>query len=339
MKAAVYYGLGDIRVEEREIPSPGPGELVFQVKACGVCGTDVHIFHGDEGSAEVTPPVILGHEAAGVVYSVGEGVTGFVPGDIVVHDPNELCGACFYCLRGIGHFCTNKKSYGTTFNGAFAQYCCVGAKSCYKVSGKRGFEEYAMGEAVACCLHGIDLCKISPGHNVVIIGGGGIGLLMLQLAKLAGAVQTIVIEPVAAKREAALKLGASGVIDPFNENVKHRLKELGMPEPNTVIECAGLGQTVEMAIDIAGICGMVMLFGLTPPACEVTIKPFVIYQKEIHITASFINPYTIGRAIDIIESGVLDVKSLIANRLPLEGLQGALSDDNLRGEGKIIIIP
>ena len=114
---------------------------------------------------------------------------------------------------------------------------------------------------------------------------------------------------------------------------------MGIPEPDAVIECVGSGETMESAIELVGPCGTVMLFGLAPPDCRISISPFQIFLKEIHVTASFINPYTIGRAIGILESGRVDVKSLIAHRLPLEELKRALDDGKLRADGKVVIVP
>lgn len=339
MKAAIYHDIGDIRIADIEQPVPGPGEVLMRVKACGVCGTDLHIYHGDPGAAEVHPPTVLGHEAAGVVEAIGEGVTSVQPGDTVVLDPNETCGKCKHCLTGKAHYCTSMKGYGTTLNGSFAEYMKAGEKAFYKTTGKLSFEEYSMSEPVACCLRGIDKCNIRPGHHVVIIGAGGIGLLMLQLAKMNGASRILVVEPSEPKRKLAEKLGATVTMNPMTEDIKHVLIDSGMPEPDTVIECVGKGATIETALDIIGPCGTVMMFGLTSPDCVVPMKPLEVFFKEINITSSFINPYTMGRAVDIIESRSIDVKSLIETVLPLDDLVRALTDEELRAKGKIIIKP
>ena len=197
MKSAVFYGKGDLRVEESRKPVPGEHEVLIQVKACGVCGTDVHIYEGDEGAAEVTPPTILGHEFAGVVAEVGSKVSRFKPGDRVCVDPNRPCGACTPCRDGLAHYCEHMIGYGTTVNGGFAEFCAVEESQVYLLGENTTFEQGAMAEPVACCLHGIDLCGIRPGHQVVVIGGGMIGLLMLQLARLSGAAKVALIEPVA----------------------------------------------------------------------------------------------------------------------------------------------
>lgn len=338
MKAARYYAKQTIKVEEVPTPQAGTGEVVVQVKACGVCGTDLHIYEGQGGSAEVVPPLTLGHEAAGIVHQVGPGVTRVVPGDIVALDPNELCGACPYCLEAKGHYCNNKKCYGTTYDGAFAEYIKVNAKALYPVSGRYSFEEYAMLEPLACCLHGIDLCQIQPGNKVVVIGGGGIGLMMVQLAFLAGAARVVLLEPVKEKRSMGEQFGAVG-IDPIGKDLEAELSRLGIKEPEVVIECVGRGDTILQAIDLVGPCGTVMMFGLTPPDCEIPVKPFEVFKKEIRITSSFINPYTMGRAVELLEGGRVDLKSLIATTLPLDSIVEALTNEELRRKGKIVILP
>ena len=227
MKSAVFYGKHDLRVEESAKPAVGRRDVLINVKACGVCGTDVHIYEGDKGAADVTPPTILGHEFAGVVEAVGSDVAGFKPGDRVCIDPNHPCGCCEPCRDGINHYCEHMTGYGTTVNGGFAEYCSVDMQQVYKLGDHTSFEQGAMTEPVACCLHGIDMCNIKPGSTVVVIGGGMIGLLMMQLAKNAGATKVVLLEPVESKREVALKLGADLAIDSIHEDVPARLKQEG----------------------------------------------------------------------------------------------------------------
>ncbi len=339
MKSAVFYGQHDLRVEQREMPAPGPGEVQIQVKACGICGTDVHIYEGDKGAAEVHPPTILGHEFSGVVTATGSDVERFRAGDRVCIDPNGYCGACDFCRNGQVHFCEHMTGYGTTKDGGFAEYCVVDASQVYRLGDNTTFAQGAMAEPVACCLHGIDMCDIEPGHQVVVIGGGMIGMLMLQLAKLAGAARVALLEPVEKKREMGRKLGADVCIDPLHEDVKARLKEAGMTWIRTVIECAGLPATMEQAIDLAGNKGTVMMFGLTKPDAQIVVKPFQIFQKELTLRASFINPHTQHRALQLIDSGRLDVESMVCRTIGLEELEHVLADPALRAEGKYIVVP
>ena len=339
MKSAVFYGKHDLRVEEYEMPKVGPKDVQIQVKACGVCGTDVHIYEGDKGAAEVTPPTILGHEFSGVIAEVGSEVTNYKAGDRVCIDPNCYCGACEPCRNGVVHYCEHMIGYGTTVNGGFAEYCAVNERQVYKLGDNTSFEQGAMTEPVACCLHGMDMCEIRPGHQVVVIGGGMIGLLMLQLSRLAGAAKVALLEPVESKREVGKKLGADICIDPIHEDVKARLKEVGMTWVNTVIECVGRPSTIEQAIDIAGNKAVVMMFGLTKPDETISVKPFEIFRKELVLKASYINPYTQKRALDLIDSGRLDVSSMVYEVADLDELADILSNPELRAKGKYIISP
>ena len=339
MKSAVFYGKHDLRVEEHEMPKVGPKDVLIQVKACGVCGTDVHIYEGDKGAAEVTPPTILGHEFSGVIAEVGSEVTNYKAGDRVCIDPNCYCGACEPCRNGVVHYCEHMIGYGTTVNGGFAEYCAVNERQVYKLGDNTSFEQGAMTEPVACCLHGMDMCEIRPGHQVVVIGGGMIGLLMLQLSRLAGAAKVALLEPVESKREVGKKLGADICIDPIHEDVKARLKEEGMTWVNTVIECVGRPSTIEQAIDIAGNKAVVMMFGLTKPDETISVKPFEIFRKELVLKASYINPYTQKRALDLINSGRLDVSSMVYEVADLDELADILSRPELRAKGKYIISP
>ena len=318
MRSAVFYGKHDLRVEEHEMPKVGPNDVLIQVKACGVCGTDVHIYEGDKGAAEVTPPTILGHEFSGVIAEVGSEVVEY---------------------KGVAHYCEHMIGYGTTVNGGFAEYCAVNERQVYKLGDNTSFEQGAMTEPVACCLHGMDMCEIRPGHQVVVIGGGMIGLLMLQLAKLAGAAKVALLEPVESKREVGKKLGADVCIDPINEDAADCLRAAGMTWINTVIECVGRPSTIEQAIELAGNKAVVMMFGLTKPDETISVKPFQIFQKELELKASYINPYTQKRALDLIDSGRLDVSSMVYEVCGLDRLADVLSRPELRANGKYIISP
>ncbi len=337
MKAAVFYGKHDLRIMDIPVPEPGSGEVQIRVRACGICGTDVHIFEGDEGAAKSPPGTVLGHEFAGEITGTGRGVTGFRVGDRVCVDPNQLCGVCDYCRGGLGHYCTSMIGYGTTANGGFAEYCVVPVSQVYRIEDHVTYEQAAMTEPVACCLHGIDMSEICPGDTVVIYGAGMIGLVMLQLARLSGAAVTAVVEPVEEKRAMAKKLGADIVIDPYAQNVRQVLRENGIGRVASVIECAGRTDTILEAIEIAGPKAVVMMFGLTKPDDTIEVKPFDLFKREVVLKASYINPYTQKRAISLIGSGRIDVTSMICRVAPLEELPVILADPKLRSRGKYII--
>lgn len=337
MKGALFYGQEDLRIEEIQMPKTTAGNVLIKIHACGICGTDMHIFDGDEGAAPTPKGTVLGHEFSGEIVEAGEGVSKFKVGDRVCVDPNQLCGECEYCLGGIGHFCENITGIGTTVNGGFAEYVSVPASQAYKFSEDLDYEQAAMTEPVACCLHGIDMCDISCGDTVAVIGGGMIGLIMLQLAKIKGAARLIMIEPIEEKRNEAKRLGADITIDPFSEDTEKILKKKGIDRINTVIECVGRPQTMEQAISIAGKKSTVMLFGLTKPDDTISVKPFELFKKEIVLKASYINPYTQKRALSLIESGKIDVKSMIYKKIPLDELPKVLADKKNRCLGKYIV--
>ena len=339
MKSAVFFGKHELRVVDTPVPELSAEDVLVRVKACGVCGTDVHIYEGDEGAADCVPPKILGHEFAGVVESIGSAVKNVKPGDRVSVDPNHYCGVCYYCTSGLAHYCEDMIGYGTSMDGAFAEFCRVGAKQVYVLGDNTSFEQGAMGEPVACCLHGVDMCNITTGHSVVVIGGGMIGLIVMQLARLSGAARVAMVEPVELKRQMAKDLGADVCIDPFAEDVKSALQKAGMTRINSVIECAGLTSTIEQAIAIADNKSIVMMFGLTKPNEEIKIKPFEFFRKEIELKSSFINPYTQKRALDLIDSGRLDVSSMLLPSLGLDGLKEILSNAEMRTKGKYVIDP
>ena len=336
MKAAVYYGPKDIRVEEVADKKIAEDEVLIQIKYCGICGTDVHIFNGDGGALTVTPPLIPGHEFSGKVVAVGSAVKNVKPGDKVSGDPNVMCGKCYFCKNSMEHFCTDVIGVGTTMDGGFAEYVAMRASHVYKVPETLDYMTAAMAEPMSCCLHGIDLCNIKPGNTVLVIGGGPIGIIMMQLAKYSGASKVIMSEPVAEKRELALKLGATAVVDPINENVDEFLAGCTQ-NVDCVIECAGRTQTQEDAIRFAGKGATVMFFGLTGPEDAIRVKPDDIFKKELKITSSFINPYTVSRAISILDSGVIDVKSIITSLIPIEELPHVLADPSTRRDGKVMV--
>lgn len=339
MKAAVFYGKHDLRIEEIEVPKLKAGEVLVKVMACGICGTDVHIFEGDEGAAATPSGTVLGHEFSGVVTEIGEGVRNISVGDRVCVDPNKLCGECYYCKNAIGHFCENMIGIGTTVNGGFEQFCAVPQSQIYKIDENTSFEEAAMAEPVSCCMHGIDLCDIKTDDAVVVIGCGMIGLIMLQLAKSAGAAKVIAIEPNKEKRDFALSLGADFCIDPGSENAEEVIKQHNINRVTKVIECVGRVSTMKQAVSLAGKKSIVMFFGLTAPDDTLDIKPFEIFKKEIEIKASYINPYTQQRAVEMIDSKRIDVKSMIYRTESLDELPNILADKELRAKGKFVINP
>lgn len=338
MKAAVFYGKGDIRVDNQyPMPKVGPQQVLLRVRACGVCGTDVHIHAGAQGATECEPPVILGHEFAGEVVEVGSEVTRIKVGDHVTVNPNIACEACDQCRRGNVHFCDTMTATGVNHDGGFAEYCVVLEKQAHVIPKDVPFEEAAMCEPVACCLHGIDLSQIKCGDTVMIIGGGTIGMIMLQLAQMSGAVRCVMLDVNENRFELAKKLCAELTLNPVKDDVAAELKKHGFDDIRVVIECAGRPESVMNAIEYAGKAATVMIFSLTEPDCAIPYLPFAAFKKELTLKTSFVNPNTQGRAAQIITSGRLNLKDLISDRIPLDEI-GEAFKPGLRN-GKIVIVP
>ena len=325
MKAS--YFLGDKKFEVRDLPLPEIGEqdVLVRVAACGVCGTDVHIYHGSKGSTDVKPPVVLGHELAGEVEKIGSQVTTVKPGDHVTIDPNIYCGKCHFCQIGKKQMCQNLYAIGVNRDGGFAQYCVAPETQCYQLDKEVPLKYGAMTEPLACCVHGIDRAGIRQGDTVCVIGGGAIGLLMIQLAKLSGASKVILSEPVAMRREIGKKVGAWACVDPIHEDIKERLKELlGTEGVDVVIECVGTSVAAEQAFLAADRGATILLFSVPKPESIYSLHLEEVFQKELTILGSMINPDTHGRAAALINSGVLKLEPIITHSFSVEQVEEAI---------------
>ncbi len=336
MKAAVFFGKHDLRVVDVPDPVPGPNDVRIKIAFCGVCGTDLHIYNGDGGAVPVPTGTILGHEFSGIVDAVGSEVKGFKPGDRVSVDPNEWCGECYFCKNARAHFCTQMKGFGTTYPGGFAEYVCVPEKQVYHLPEELSLEAASQSETVSCCVNGIDLCRIKAGSNVLILGAGPIGLMMLQLARHCGAGKIVVSELIEEKRQMARKLGADVVVDPKDVNFKAILAR-EFENIDCVIEAAGSPVTQKQAIELAGKCCTVMLFGLVPPETEIPVKTFEIFNRELTITSSFINPYTITRAIRLLAHRRIVLDDIISDIVPLDRINEVFEDPSYRKRSKVLI--
>ncbi len=258
-------------------------------------------------------------------------------GDRVNVDPNVLCDTCKNCLSAKGHYCEDMTGIGTMVDGGFAEYVSVPEKQTYLLNEKTSLAEAAMTEPLACCLHGIDMCDIRPGATVAVIGAGKIGLLMVQLARISGAATVVVSEPMEEKRKAALAVGADVCLDPTAMSAAEFEKVCSQYDFSCVIECVGLTRTIEQAIRIAGKKATVMMFGLTRPDDTIELKPYDVFEKELTLRSSYINPYTQARALSLIESGRVDVKSMVCPPISLEELASVLADPAKRTKGKMIV--
>ena len=335
MKANYFIGNGAFEVREAGIPHAGPGEVVIKNMVCGVCGTDVHIKNGEPGSADVNPPVVLGHEYAGEVVEVGEGVASLKPGDHVTVDPNIYCGQCVYCRNGKKQLCETMQAVGVTRDGGFAQYSLVPEAQAFKLADSVPYEAGAMAEPLACCIHGIDLAAVKPGQTVCVVGGGAIGLIMLQLAKLSGAAELILSEPNEKRRQAAMQLGATRTVNPLDKEEYAQAKAAA----DVVIECVGNNPAVQSAFDFAKKGATLVLFSVPKPEAQFPLPLFDVYKKELTIKGSFVNPDTHDRAVALINAGKVDFGPIITHRYPLAELPEAIQAQSGSESIKVVVLP
>jgi 2-desacetyl-2-hydroxyethyl bacteriochlorophyllide A dehydrogenase len=336
MKAALYRGSHQLDVVTRDLRPLQDDEVLIDVEACGICGTDVHIV---EGTSRSTPPVVLGHEYAGRIVEMGKNVKSHVVGEWVVVDPNIACGECVYCRRGLVHLCSSLRALGVDIDGGMAEYSIVPAAQVYTLGEGMVPEVCAFVEPVSCAVHGIDRARITSGDAVVIIGGGPIGQIMLQLTRVAGAAFSMLVEPVAEKRALAAACGASRVIDPRSTDVTDAI-HADLPEgADVVIECAGLPATAELALKLARRGGTVEFFGVCPIGSSLPLEPNQVYFRELTIVGSYINPHTFSRAIALLQQGRVTVKDFPMARFPVDGVHEALRHHRESLTLKSIIIP
>ena len=321
MKAAQYQGPNSLRVITTDLRALRDDEVLVSVEACGVCGTDVHIV---EGTSRSTPPVILGHEYAGRIVDVGRGAEGFQVGQRVAVDPNISCGTCYYCRRGLVHLCAHLQALGVDIDGGMAEYCLVPASQAHLLPEEMAPEVSAFVEPVSCAVHGIDRANIRPGDTVVILGGGTIGLIMLQLAQIAGAATSVIVEPLEHKRRTAQDLGASVVLNPATEDVGEAVRGVAPEGADVVIECVGKPATSELAVHLARRGGTVEFFGVCPIGATIPLEPNKVYRNELTIVGSHVNPYTFSRSIALLRAGKVRVDKFQITRFPLDGVHEAL---------------
>ena len=330
MKAVVLSAVNKLAIAEVEKPKPGVKECLVKVLACGICGTDRHIYHGEYPSAK---PVILGHEFGGVIEEVGSN-SKFKVGQVVSVDPNIICGTCPDCVAERTAFCPDLTALGVNINGGLAEYVLTPDSQIYPVKADLNPLHLAFIEPLACSIRGLDLANLKGGEKVAVLGGGVIGLLVVQLAKLAGASEIVLITRQKFRRDVALKIGATRVIDPNGEDVNTVVTNM-----DVVFECAGAVETFKQAQNISRRGGSVIVLGLTASDVTLEVNPFNIVVNELRIQGSFLNPLTQGRAAELVESGKLNLDILISKVVDLAGVQAILDAPPAEGDIKYIACP
>jgi L-iditol 2-dehydrogenase len=319
MKALLLSAYKKLEVTEMPRPVPGPEEVVVQVAACGICGSDVHGYDGTSGRR--IPPIVMGHEAAGTIAEAGAGVTSFKPGDRVTFDSTVYCGECDYCRSGQVNLCDFRQVVGVSCGdyrraGAFAEYVVVPQRILYKLPDALSFPEAAMLEAVSVALHAVRLSEFKGGERVLVIGAGMIGLLTLQAARAGGASCVIVADVDATRLKMAKEMGADEVVQLFGAELIAEVMRLTAGKGvDVALEAVGRNETVSAAIDSVRKGGTVTLIGNITPEVTLPLQKVVTRQIRLQGTAASAGEYP--QAIDLMTSGKIRVKSLITAVAPL----------------------
>ncbi|MFO8058394.1 MAG: alcohol dehydrogenase catalytic domain-containing protein [bacterium] len=336
MQAVVFVAPG--KWELREVPAPkirAPGQVLVEIEAAGICGTDVHILHDPPGHPG-TVGTILGHEFTGKVVEAGEDVTHISPGNRVAADPNITCGCCAFCQDGFHNMCENMTTLGIFINGGFAKYTVAPARQLYVLPPELAPDKAAFTEPLACVLNGVRRLEPAFGESGLVLGGGPIGLLFALCLKASGLAAVGVSEPNPARRKFAEKLGAAG-LDPASADFDSRFKENLGDYADMVIDA--VGSLFSEAVSRARPGGRVLLFGQNTKAVCADFCQNDITRKELTVLGSYIARHTFPQAVRLLAQGVIDPEPLISMRLPLssfgEGLAAMQSGDAV----KVILKP
>jgi 2-desacetyl-2-hydroxyethyl bacteriochlorophyllide A dehydrogenase len=329
MKAAVIESVGRAVVAEVPDPTPGPREVVVEVAACGLCGTDLHILQG-----EFAPklPIVPGHEFAGEVVGAGAQVTEVAVGDRVAVDPSLYCYECRYCRAGHNNLCERWAAIGVTTAGGAAQYAVAPVANCVKLPEHVRTQDAALVEPLSCAVRGYDVLRSRLGAHVLIYGSGTMGLMMLELAKRTGAASVDVVDVNPTRLETAVQLGVSATAA--------NADELERPQGwDVVVDATGNPAAIQDGLGRVAKAGTFLQFGVADYATRVTIDPYRIYNQELTITGSMAVLHSFERAAELFANGVLDPEIFISDRIPLERYPEALDQFSAGVGRKIVVVP
>ena len=318
MRAVIVERPGVVRVDDVPEPEPGPEDVVIQVGACGICGTDVHIVDGEFPPARY--PVIPGHELGGEVVAVGTNVNAFKIGDRVGVEPNLNCGACYYCQRGMGNICERLDGIGSTYSGGFAERVAVPQRALYPLPDGMPFSTAALIEPVSCVVHAFHRLQPLPGETYLIYGAGPMGLQNAQVARFYGASLVALIDINPSRLERARSEFGFEVVGSSLDDVKH-VAPRGF---DNVIEATGVTKVAEMAIDAVKRRGKLLLFGVCPPGEKASYDVFKIYNEEITVLGSMAVLNSYGPAIDILAAGAVDAEKMVTHTFDIDEFPQAL---------------
>ena len=338
MKAAVVTRPGTVLVQEVPDLKPGPGDVLIRVASAGVCGTDVHIVTGHH--AQVTLPLVPGHEIAGHVESIGEGVHDLAVGQAVAVDPVIACGTCHFCLRGLRNHCLRFGAIGVTRPGGFARYVIVPAANTQPV-GDMPLDQSVFSEPLGCIIWGLKRLDPPLASTALLFGAGPIGLLLLQGLLVGGVARVTVVDPVEHRLRIARQLGASLTLTPGPE-LNETLLDASPFGYEVVAEATGNPAVVKEMATYAAPGGKILIFGVSPEEARVPLSPFDVYAKDLSIIGSFSLAGTFPEALTLLASGRITTAPLVSHRLPLEGLGEFLTrerSDARRDSIKVLIDP
>jgi len=319
MKALLLSEYKHLEIADLPSPTPGDGEVLVSVAACGICGSDVHGYDGSSGRR--IPPIVMGHEAAGTIAALGDGVSGFAVGDRVTFDSTISCGACSNCHRGHVNLCDNRQVLGVSCGefrrpGAFAEYVAVPSRILYRLPESLSFSEAAMLEAVSVALHGVSLAQVSVGSTALVLGAGMIGLLTLQALRAAGCARIFVADLDQTRLKLAQDVGATTVLSSEADVVEQVMQLTGGMGVDLAIEAVGRNETVKTSIESVRKGGTVVLVGNISP--EVTLPLQKVVTRQIRLQGSCASSGEYPRAIELLASGAIQVKPFITAVAPLE---------------------
>lgn len=341
MNAVVKVERGAGRIELKDVPEPvaGPGQVKIEVKAAGICGTDLHIWHDE---APYHPPVILGHEFCGVIAQVGEGVAGLASGDKVTSETaGFVCGTCLSCRTGNYNLCDERRGIGSGMDGAFTRYCVVRREIVHRLPEDVDFASAALCEPLACCVHGIlERTVLAAGDLVVVNGAGVIGLLSLQVVKAAGG--RVVVLGLSADTERlkiARQLGADETVNIEEADAGKTVKALSDGNgADVVLECSGAEQAVSLGLELVRKRGTFTQIGLFGHPIRIDFEKTA--YKELRIHGSFSQTWTAWkRALRLLAEGKVRTAPLVTGRFPLGRWEEAFRTCEARECGKILLIP
>lgn len=341
MKAVVKVrrGEGNIEVQDVQEPEVGPGEVKIEVKAAGVCGTDVHIYHD---KFMISPPVILGHEFCGVIREVGKNVTEFKAGDRVTSETAaRVCGKCRFCRTGNYNLCPGRKGLGYGVDGAFAKFCVVREQMVHLLPDNVDFISGALCEPLSCCVHGtVEQTGVEVGERVVIVGPGPIGLLSSQISRTEGAYVIVLGLSVDEQRLAlARELGADLVVNIEKESPEQIIKDLTKGYgADIVLECSGVAAGARLGLSLVRKKGKFTQMGLFGKPVNINFED--IAYKELKVTGFFSQKWTAWeKALGLLEQGKVKTKPLVTDELPITNWQKGFEKKE-KGEGvKTVLYP